>query len=68
MKSLKKIYALILTIFCTIFYTGCPVKININNNQNESIYINFSTTAGAKINNLITSLNEQSKNKKIFDV
>lgn len=67
MKSLKKNYALILTIFCTIFYTGCPVKININNNQNESIYINFSTIAGSKINNLITSLNEQSKNKKIFD-
>ena len=54
-KNVFKIISYTSIILSILFFTGCPVSINVTALENNQLSYNFSTTAGKATNELISS-------------
>ncbi|MCQ2601730.1 MAG: hypothetical protein MJ184_10265 [Treponema sp.] len=67
-KNLFKIISFTSIIFSTVFFTGCPVSINVTALENNQLSYNFSTTAGKATNELISSFDNSNSSKNSNNV
>lgn len=63
---MKKFFSTALLLTAVIFFTGCPVAVGISSVSQKEISLNFTTSIGPSVNELISSVSGQ-KTTVLFD-